>query len=181
VRVFEWNGSMLHAKTAVADGRWARVGSTNLNVASWLGNCELDVVAEDATFARHMEAMYLEDLTNATEVVLDQRRAAPPPRWRHRRRAVRGGGSTSRAAAGLLRIGNTVGAAVTNRRVLEPVEVRIMLTVALVLLILAVGVALFPRVLAYPIAAVAGWFAAALFYRALRLRRQGPQQPPPTE
>jgi len=31
VRVFEWKGSMLHAKTAVADGRWARVGSTNLN------------------------------------------------------------------------------------------------------------------------------------------------------
>ena len=30
VRVFEWNGSMLHAKTAVADGKWARVGSTNL-------------------------------------------------------------------------------------------------------------------------------------------------------
>jgi cardiolipin synthase A/B len=39
VRVFEWNGTMLHAKTAVADSRWARVGSTNLNVASWLGNC----------------------------------------------------------------------------------------------------------------------------------------------
>ena len=30
VRVFEWNGPMLHAKTAVADARWARVGSTNL-------------------------------------------------------------------------------------------------------------------------------------------------------
>jgi cardiolipin synthase A/B len=36
VRVFEWNGPMLHAKTAVADGRWARVGSSNLNVASWM-------------------------------------------------------------------------------------------------------------------------------------------------
>jgi endonuclease/exonuclease/phosphatase (EEP) superfamily protein YafD len=40
VRVFEWNGTMLHAKTAVADGRWAHVGSTNLNISSWLGNCE---------------------------------------------------------------------------------------------------------------------------------------------
>ena len=47
VRIFEWNGTMLHAKTAVADGRWARVGSTNLNLASWLGNCELDAVVED--------------------------------------------------------------------------------------------------------------------------------------
>src|SRR6185312_4333402 len=26
VRIFEWNGTMIHAKTAVADGRWARVG-----------------------------------------------------------------------------------------------------------------------------------------------------------
>ena len=47
VRVFEWNGPMLHAKTAVADARWARVGSTNLNLASWIGNRELDVVIED--------------------------------------------------------------------------------------------------------------------------------------
>src|SRR5579875_2107056 len=38
IRVYEWKGSMLHAKTAVADDRWARVGSTNLNIASWLGN-----------------------------------------------------------------------------------------------------------------------------------------------
>ena len=43
IRVFEWNGSMLHAKTAVADGRWARVGSSNLNLASWIGNCEIDL------------------------------------------------------------------------------------------------------------------------------------------
>ncbi len=28
----------IHAKTAVADGHWARVGSTNLNIASWIGN-----------------------------------------------------------------------------------------------------------------------------------------------
>lgn len=51
VRIFEWNGSMLHAKTAVADGRWARVGSTNLNIASWFGNCEMDAVVEDERFA----------------------------------------------------------------------------------------------------------------------------------
>ena len=52
VRVFEWNGSMLHAKTAVADCRWARVGSSNLNLASWIGNCELDIAVEDEAFAR---------------------------------------------------------------------------------------------------------------------------------
>src|SRR5205814_1110983 len=56
VRVFEWKGPMLHAKTAVADARWSRVGSTNLNPASWLGNWELDVVVEDERFGRAMEA-----------------------------------------------------------------------------------------------------------------------------
>src|SRR2546422_1060440 len=74
-RVFEWNGPMLHAKTAVADGRWARVGSTNLNIASWLGNYELDVVVEGESFGKLMESMYLEDLSNATEIVLDGRRS----------------------------------------------------------------------------------------------------------
>jgi cardiolipin synthase len=48
VRVFEWNGTMLHAKTAVADDFWARVGSTNLNIASWMGNYELDVAIENS-------------------------------------------------------------------------------------------------------------------------------------
>jgi len=70
IRVFEWNGSMLHAKTAVADGRWARVGSSNLNLASWIGNCELDVAIEDENFARRMEGQYEIDLGNATEIVL---------------------------------------------------------------------------------------------------------------
>src|SRR5690606_28874704 len=64
VRIFEWNGTMHHAKTAVADGRWARVGSTNLNIVSWLGNCELDAVIEDTAFAAQMEQAYLRDLTN---------------------------------------------------------------------------------------------------------------------
>ncbi|RBH43483.1 cardiolipin synthase B, partial [Pseudomonas sp. MWU13-2860] len=51
VRVFEWNGPMIHAKTAVADGRWARIGSTNLNLSSWLVNRELDIALEDETLA----------------------------------------------------------------------------------------------------------------------------------
>src|SRR5438552_4411028 len=78
VRVFEWNGTMVHAKTAVADSRWARVGSTNLNVASWLGNRELDVIVEHEPFAREMEEMFLRDLENATEVVLQRNRVRAP-------------------------------------------------------------------------------------------------------
>src|SRR5262249_52390418 len=126
VRVFEWNGSMLHAKTAVADGRWARVGSTNLNIASWFGNWEMDAVIEDEPFAAEMERMYLDDLQNATEIVLDEKRNIRAPGAPRRRRGVRtrGGGSGSSAAAGAVRIGNAVGAAFTGRRVLGPVEAR---------------------------------------------------------
>ena len=47
---------MLHAKTAVADGRWARVGSSNLNLASWIGNRELDVMVDDEPFASRVAA-----------------------------------------------------------------------------------------------------------------------------
>ena len=173
VRVFEWNGTMLHAKTAVADGRWARVGSTNLNIASWFGNCELDAVIEDRQFAQQMEQMYLDDLANATEVVLDERRKPRAPgRPPHRRvRSIRSGGSAGRAAAGAVRIGNAIGAVFTNRRSLGPIEARIALTTGLVLCALAIVLALFPQVLAYPLVVIAAWGGIALVYRAYRLHR----------
>ena len=174
VRVFEWNGTMLHAKTAVADSRWARVGSTNLNVASWLGNCELDAVVEDERFAREMEEMYLRDLTNATEVVLDaKRRAHAPGEPPHPHPVLTsGGGSGGRAAAGAIRIGNAIGAAFTDRRVLEPVESRIMLTVGALLLASAILFWFFPRLLVYPLISVFVWIAVTLLYRGYRLRRR---------
>jgi cardiolipin synthase len=173
VRVFEWNGTMLHAKTAVADGQWARVGSTNLNVASWLGNCELDAVIEDAAFAREMEAMYEDDLQNATEIVLDARHrlhASGAPR-RPRPGMTSGGGHSGRAAAGAIRIGNTVGAAFTGRRTLEPVEARITLVTAATLFALAVLFVLFPPLLVYPAITLLAWGAAALAWRGVRLWR----------
>jgi len=183
VRVFEWNGTMLHAKTAVADCQWARVGSTNLNVASWFGNLELDVVIEDAPFATSMEEMYLQDLENATEIVLDSRNklrapeksiASPPA-------TTSGGGSGGRAAAGAIRLGNAVGAAFTNRRVLEPVEARLMLMTGLLLFGLAAIAWFFPSVVIYPLVVALIWISLALLYRAYRLKvgRENPSLPPP--
>jgi cardiolipin synthase len=173
VRVFEWNGTMLHAKTAVADGRWARVGSTNLNIASWFGNCEMDVVVEDEDFAQSMEAMFLADLENATEIVLDARqrvRAPNQPRQRHPVMS-RGGGTSGRAAAGAVRIANVVGAAFTNRRVIEPVEARITVTVGVLLLALGFLFAFHPRIIAYPLVLLFVWIACGLFYHGWKLRR----------
>jgi cardiolipin synthase len=173
VRVYEWNGAMMHAKTAVADGRWARVGSTNLNVASWLGNCELDVVIEDAPLARQMEEMYLEDLRHSTQIVLDaRRRKVRAPTELHDEHPVKkGGGSAGRAAAGALRIGNAIGAAFMDSRALGPVESRMMLTAGLVLLALATLIAIFPRLLVYPLAVILTWTAITLLYRSYKLHR----------
>ena len=99
IRVLEWNGSMLHAKTAVADARWARVGSTNLNLASWVGNRELDVVVENAAFGRRMAEMFQEDIANATEIVL-HRWARVRPAGDVRGAPVRGAGGERDAHRG---------------------------------------------------------------------------------
>jgi cardiolipin synthase A/B len=172
VRVFEWNGTMIHAKTAVTDGRWARVGSTNLNLASWLGNLELDVVVEHEPFARQMEEMFLQDLENATEVVLQRNRVrAPGSPHRRRRPASSGASSGGRVAAGAVRVGNTVAAALTNKRVLEAAEANIALVAGAVLAGIAVLSFVYPRAIAYVLGAFAAWFAVAMLYRSTVLYR----------
>jgi cardiolipin synthase len=179
VRVFEWKGSMLHAKTAVADGRWARVGSSNLNVSSWIGNWELDVTVEDETFAHAMEEMYLEDLTHATEIVLSERQRirpspspAPSPTGRKS-----GSGSAGRVAAGALSVGNTIGAAMTNRRILGPAEAKIMVGAGVALLIIAAVAALWPRLLMVPLTLGAVWLSVSLLIQAYHLHRAAHGRP----
>ena len=186
VRVFEWNGSMIHAKTAVVDGRWARVGSTNLNIASWMGNWELDVTIEDSGFAREVEEMYRRDLERATEIVLSERRRVRPVKRRPKRpRRARGSrkGSASRAAAGVIGVGSAVSAAITNRRVLGPAEARIMFAAASLLLLLSVVAVKWPRGVTFPLAFVGTWVSLALFIRAYKLHKSGGEEgkgdPPP--
>jgi len=174
VRIFEWNGTMLHAKTAVADGHWARVGSTNLNISSWLGNYELDTVIEDKDFAHEMEEMYSQDLSNATEVILDRRKLRlRSERPRNRPVMTSGGGSVGRAAAGAVRIGHAVGAAFFNRRLLEPVEASLLGGAGILFLILASFLAFTPRVLMYPLSIMFVWFGGALLFRSYKLYREG--------
>ena len=176
VRVFEWNGSMLHAKSAVADGRWARVGSTNLNIASWLNNWELDVAIEDEPFAAQMEAAYERDILHSTEVVLRKRKRIRLPSADESQRSRPGGGSISRAAAGAIRLGRTVGAAVLNHRVLGPAEAKPLAISALVPLVLAAVAIFFPAMVAWPVAFVLLWFGFTLMLRAWRLRDAGPRK-----
>ncbi|HEV8612247.1 MAG TPA: phospholipase D-like domain-containing protein [Gemmatimonadales bacterium] len=68
VRIFEWRGPMLHAKTMVADGRWIRIGSTNLNFSSLLVNYELDVLIDDDALGNAMEARFRRDLEQCDEI-----------------------------------------------------------------------------------------------------------------
>ena len=175
VRVFEWNGSMMHAKTAVADGRWARVGSSNLNVASWLGNCEIDVAVEDQAFAQRMQDQYERDLGNATEIVLASRRircATPSPR------VGRVGGSSSRATASALRLAHSVGAAFKNTQALPAEEEAGLPWIAIVLCTFAVLVFIWPRLLAWPFAVLSAWIGVAIFARYVRARGKRASTPP---
>jgi cardiolipin synthase A/B len=174
VRVFEWNGSMLHAKTAVVDGRWARVGSSNLNISSWLGNREIDVAVEDAGFADQLSAQYERDLHKATEIVLARRRFHRTERVRteHSRppRVRRPGGSSSRAAAGALRIANSVGAALSSRQLRDDNPNGPLLLGTLLLAAVAVVAVLWPAWIAWPVGALCGWFSLSLGVRAWRHR-----------
>jgi cardiolipin synthase A/B len=178
IRVFEWNGSMLHAKTAVADGRWSRVGSTNLNLASWATNWELDVVVEDEGFAASMEAMYVEDLTNATEIVPGfgtRRQVVKNLRQARRlgRRQVRSHhGSVGRLAAGAIALSNTVGTAIAGSRSLTATEARSIATIGALLLAIAAAITVFPALIVSPIVITLVWFGIALLIRASRLGRR---------
>ena len=167
VRIFEWNGPMLHSKTAVADGRWARVGSSNLNIASWLANYELDAVIEDAGFAETMASQYESDLANSTEVVLGSVGRRQPVK------RVRGRGSAGRAALLGIRLGNTLSAAVTSHRALAAREAGIVAVAGGFAIVLAALAAIWPRLIAIPLAVILAWLGGALLLKAWRLRRDG--------
>jgi cardiolipin synthase A/B len=183
VHIFEWNGVMLHAKTAVADGKWARVGSTNANITSWFGNWELDVAVEDEQFGRQMMDMFEKDLENSTEVVLKARKMVSiverrkTPRfedWRTRGRTTR-----RAASAGAIRMGRTLGAALTARREVGAAEAYNLFWSSLIFMSFGLVAWQWPKAIAYPFAVLAVWFALAGLFRAWRLYRTPVREPVP--
>ena len=174
VRVFEWNGPMMHAKTAVVDGVWSRVGSTNLNVASWIVNWELDVCIEDPGFGQEMEAAYRRDLEHATEMVLNPRRRIQlagnrGPAGPGGRRAA--SGSAGRAAAAALQIGTSFGAKLTQRGIIAD-EARAFAGFGILSLLIAAVAFKWPEVLSYTAAIVTGYIGLSLLACAYRLWKQ---------
>lgn len=68
VRIFEYQNSILHAKSLVADGYVSVVGSTNLDFRSFLFNAECDLAMLDESVAQRLEEAFEEDLRGAVEV-----------------------------------------------------------------------------------------------------------------
>lgn len=77
VRIYEYQDAVLHAKTAVVDGRWSTVGSSNLDYLSFIRNHEVNAVVTGREFAEEMERRFLEDLARSREISLADWRARP--------------------------------------------------------------------------------------------------------
>lgn len=68
VKVYERQASLLHAKTAVIDGVWSTVGSTNFDLWSFMRNNEINAIILGVDFANEMEELFKKDLAVAKEI-----------------------------------------------------------------------------------------------------------------
>jgi len=80
IKLYEHEGSLLHAKTAVLDGVWSTVGSTNLDFLSLLDNDEVNAIILSREFAAQMEQMFARDLAESKPILWEawQKRALLP-------------------------------------------------------------------------------------------------------
>lgn len=72
VRLFLYQGAMVHAKTALIDDAWTTVGTANLDRLSLAGNYEVNLDITDDAMAAKMAEVFLLDLTNCRELTLDE-------------------------------------------------------------------------------------------------------------
>ncbi len=77
VRLFEWQGPVLHAKCAVVDGQWSTVGTYNMDHLSLLSNLEVNFNVLDPGFASRLADHLAADIAQSTELRLDAWRARP--------------------------------------------------------------------------------------------------------
>ncbi|HEX2964895.1 MAG TPA: phospholipase D-like domain-containing protein, partial [Syntrophorhabdaceae bacterium] len=68
IKIYELQKGMLHAKTAVIDGVWSTVGSTNIDMWSFMRNNEINAVIVSLEFARDMENLFNTDLAASKEI-----------------------------------------------------------------------------------------------------------------
>ena len=77
VKIYERRHEMIHAKTCVVDGVWSTIGSTNMDLWSFLHNYEVNAIIISIDFASEMEALFASDLGQSKEVTLDEWRKRP--------------------------------------------------------------------------------------------------------
>ena len=190
VRIFEWQGPMIHAKTAVVDGVWSRVGSSNLNSASLIGNWELDVGVLDTELASQLEELFLTDLSSSIEIVLPSRRFEhgieipessgatesldPQGTLPERMMQIRALGTTQRRVtmAPLVRARGALGDSLAGDRPLGREDRTVLGTVSALILSTAIIAAFFPTFVGVVVAVVACWFGLTTGIRAyLQSRR----------
>ncbi len=78
IEVHEYDGPMMHAKTAVIDGVWSTVGSSNLDFRSLLHNDEANAVILGKRFGQQMQQMFERDLQRSETIELEAWRRRPP-------------------------------------------------------------------------------------------------------
>jgi cardiolipin synthase A/B len=76
VKIYEWRGEMLHAKTASIDGVWSTVGTSNLDWWSIARNNEVNAIILGHSFGDEMDMMLRNDIENSKQIEPDQ--------WKHR-------------------------------------------------------------------------------------------------
>ena len=72
VKIYEYQPTMIHSKTMVADGLFSMVGSSNLDPRSSEINEEIDLVVYDEKFGREMEKVFKNDLKQSREYTLEE-------------------------------------------------------------------------------------------------------------
>jgi len=72
VKIYERRDALMHSKTALIDGVWSTVGSTNLDWRSFLHNEELNAVILGQEFGAQMRAMFETDLAASSPITLEQ-------------------------------------------------------------------------------------------------------------
>ena len=83
VKLFERHNALMHAKTAVIDGVWSTVGSTNLDYWSLLSDDEVNAVILNREFAIEMEKMFAKDIAESDQITWEEWKKRPVfPRMR---------------------------------------------------------------------------------------------------
>ena len=157
----------------MADGRWVRVGSSNLNPSSLIGNYELDVLVDDPALAESMERQFRLDIGRSREV---------------RRRPLRGPRRISEALPTALTRSNPEvdpgryrrtgretrhRAALVLRTIASNARRSVFLPLAGIFVVLGLLFFALPRQTAYVFGAICAWLALSAGREAFRRRARG--------